>query len=65
MATFYFNRPSSFEDILTYLFGGKVEITTFNDIELFIKRAEKNFSDKLGEELSINYSLFLFSSNSV
>ena len=51
-----FNTESSFEDILTSVFGDKVEITRFSDIELFIKRAEKNISDKLGEEKSHYYS---------
>ena len=50
------NKEGNFEDILKYLFGDKVVITRFNDIELFIKRAEKNITDKLGEEKSLYYS---------
>ena len=46
----------SFEEILSFLFGSKADITQFNDIELFIKRAEKNFALKLGEEISHQYS---------
>jgi len=46
----------SFEEILSFLFGVKTEITQFNDIELFIKRAEKNFALKIGEEISHHYS---------
>ena len=47
---------ASFEEILSFLFGSKTEITQFNDIELFIKRAEKNFALKIGEEKSHHYS---------
>ena len=46
----------SFEEILSFLFGSKTEITQFSDIELFIKRAEKNFALKIGEESSHYYS---------
>jgi len=46
----------NFEDILTFILGGKAEITQFSDTELFIKRAEKKFYGKLGEEQSHFYS---------
>jgi hypothetical protein len=46
----------SFEDVLSFLFGTKTEITQFSDIELFIKRAEKDFTLKIGEETSHHYS---------
>ena len=46
----------TFEDLLTYMVGGKVEVTQLSDVELFIKRAEKNFSEKLGEDKSQKYS---------
>ena len=46
----------SFEDLLTHMVGGKVAITQLNDVELFIKRAEKNFSERIGEEKSHNYA---------
>ncbi|MFX1463740.1 MAG: hypothetical protein ACFFBF_11960 [Promethearchaeota archaeon] len=39
-----------FEDLLTYLVGGKAEISQMNDVELFLKRAEKSFFMKMGEE---------------
>jgi hypothetical protein len=47
----------TFEDLLTYLVGGNAEITQLSDVELFIKRAEKNFSEKLGEDKSQKYSV--------
>ncbi len=47
----------SFEDILTYMVGGVVEVTQLSDVELFIKRAERNFSDKLGNDKSQEYSI--------
>ncbi len=40
----------SFEDIMTYIVGGKEELTQMNEVELFLKRAHKNISEKLGEE---------------
>ncbi|MFX0039452.1 MAG: hypothetical protein ACFFAB_08985 [Candidatus Heimdallarchaeota archaeon] len=40
----------SFEDLMIFMVGGKVEVTQMNDVELFLKRAEKNFSERLGEE---------------
>ena len=45
----------TFEDLLTYIVGGKAEITQMNDVELFIKRADKNFSEKLGGDKSKIY----------
>ena len=45
-----------FEDLLIYMFGGKTEVTQLDDVELFIKRADKNFSERLGIEKSQNYS---------
>ncbi|TET56065.1 MAG: hypothetical protein E3J52_12490 [Promethearchaeota archaeon] len=47
----------TFEDLLTYMVGGKAEVTQLSDVELFIKRAEKNFSEKLGEDKSQKYSV--------
>jgi len=46
----------TFEDLLTYMLGGKAEITQMNDVELFLKRANKNFSERLGEDKFHNYS---------
>ncbi|MFW9821925.1 MAG: hypothetical protein ACFFE4_03275 [Candidatus Thorarchaeota archaeon] len=46
----------SFEEILSFLFGSKTEVTRLDDIELFIRRAEKNFALKLGEEASSQFS---------
>ena len=46
----------SFEDLLTHMVGGKVAITQHNDVELFIKRVEKNFSERIGEEKSHYYA---------
>jgi hypothetical protein len=40
----------SFEDLMVFMVGGKAEVTQMNDVELFLKRAEKNFSQRLGEE---------------
>lgn len=39
----------TFEDLLIYMVGGKAEVTQMNDVELFFKRADKNFSERLGE----------------
>ncbi|MFX1503892.1 MAG: hypothetical protein ACFFDH_23220, partial [Promethearchaeota archaeon] len=47
----------TFEDILTYMVGGVVEVTQLSDVELFIKRAEKNFSEKLGNDKVQEYSV--------
>ncbi|NVM34593.1 MAG: hypothetical protein HWN81_03295 [Candidatus Lokiarchaeota archaeon] len=47
----------TFEDLLIYMVGGKAEVTQLSDVELFIKRSEKNFSEKLGEDNSHNYSV--------
>ncbi len=52
-------NQASFEEILSTLFGSKTEVTQFNDIELFIKRAEKNFTLKIGEEKSHYYSVHI------
>ncbi len=49
----------TFEDLLTYMVGGKAEVIQLSDVELFIKRAEKNFSEKLGEDISQKYSVLL------
>ena len=49
-------KGRNFEDVLTYIFGNKAEIAQLNDLELFIKRAEKNFKTKIGDEKSQNYS---------
>ncbi|MFX1567498.1 MAG: hypothetical protein ACFFCV_03925 [Promethearchaeota archaeon] len=46
----------TFEDILTYMLGGKAEVTQMNDVEMFLKRADKNFSERLGKEKFNNYS---------
>ncbi|MFW9973557.1 MAG: hypothetical protein ACFFDF_25480, partial [Candidatus Odinarchaeota archaeon] len=45
----------TFEDLLTYMVGGKAEVTQLSDVELFIKRAKKNFSEKLGEDKAQKY----------
>ncbi len=39
----------SFEDIMTYMVGGKAELTQMNEVELFLKRADKNLSERLGK----------------
>ncbi|MFX1376576.1 MAG: hypothetical protein ACFFA0_12270 [Promethearchaeota archaeon] len=49
-------NSGSFEDLLTYVFGDKTEILQLNDIELFVKRAEKNFTAKIGNEKAQFYS---------
>ena len=49
-------HQGSFDQILTLLFGDKAEIAQFNDIELFINRAEKNFAVKIGEVRSQEFS---------
>ncbi|MFX1456039.1 MAG: hypothetical protein ACFFDB_11760, partial [Promethearchaeota archaeon] len=46
----------NFEEIVSFLFGRTTEITRLDDIKLFIKRAEKNFTLKLGEETSSQFS---------
>jgi len=46
----------TFEDLLTYMVGGRTEATQLSDVELFIKRADKNFSERLGLEKSKYYS---------
>jgi len=46
----------TFEDLLTYIVGGKEEVTQMDDIELFIKRANNNFSERLGEDKFKLYS---------
>ncbi|MFX1378785.1 MAG: hypothetical protein ACFFA4_06790 [Promethearchaeota archaeon] len=46
----------TFEDLMTYMLGGKAEVTQMNDIELFLKRADKNLSERLGEEKFQAYS---------
>ncbi|MFX1345232.1 MAG: hypothetical protein ACFFAI_08985 [Promethearchaeota archaeon] len=45
-----------FDDILAYIFGEISEISQLNDIELFINRAEKNFTVIIGEEKAKLYS---------
>lgn len=47
---------SNFDVVLAYVFGQKAEISQLNDIELFIKRAEKNFTAKIGDEKAQFYS---------
>ncbi|MFX1366331.1 MAG: hypothetical protein ACFFCE_18215 [Promethearchaeota archaeon] len=47
----------TFEDILTYMVGSVEEVTQLSDVELFIKRAEKNFSEKLGNDKTQEYSV--------
>jgi len=49
-------NQGSFENILTLLFGDKAEVSQHTDVELFIKRAEKNFSVKIGAEKSSKFS---------
>ncbi|MFX1573551.1 MAG: hypothetical protein ACFFB0_12445 [Promethearchaeota archaeon] len=49
------NDELNFEDILTFVVGDKTIITDLNEIELFLKRAEGNFSDKIGKEESHHY----------
>jgi len=46
----------NFDEVLTYIFGIKTEIAQLNNIELFIKRAEKNFTVKIGNEKAQFYS---------
>ncbi|MFX1296817.1 MAG: hypothetical protein ACFFD2_18420, partial [Promethearchaeota archaeon] len=43
------NGPESFENILVYMLGESIKYTKFDDIKLFIKRAEDNFRQKIGE----------------
>lgn len=50
------NNLETFEDLMTYMVGGKADFNQLNDIELFIKRAGKNFSEILGLEKSQSYS---------
>jgi len=45
-----------FEDLLTYLVGGKEEFSQMNDVELFIKRAEKSFYRKMGKDKFQSYT---------
>ncbi|HEC39071.1 MAG TPA: hypothetical protein ENI29_12600, partial [bacterium] len=52
----FLKNPGSFENLLTYLFGDKTEIHQLTEVELFIKRAEKNFSQIYGEVKSREYS---------
>jgi len=49
------NNLETFEDLMTYMVGGKADINQLDDIELFIKRAGKNFSESLGVEKSESY----------
>ncbi len=49
------NDELNFEDILTYVVGGKAKITELSEVELFLSRAEGNFSDKVGKEESHYY----------
>jgi len=50
------NKSGGFEDILSYLFGDKAEVDQLSEIELFIKRAEKNFSLIFGKFKAQEYS---------
>jgi len=50
------NDQVSFEEIVSFLFGSKAEVTQFSDIELFVKRAEKSFAFKIGDEISHQFS---------
>lgn len=45
----------SFEDLLTYVVGGKAEVTQHSEVDLFLSRAEENFSDKIGKGKSQYY----------
>ncbi|MFX1273721.1 MAG: hypothetical protein ACFFBP_11310 [Promethearchaeota archaeon] len=47
----------SFDAILTYMFGGKEEVTQMSDVGLFIKRAKDNFALKFGEAKAEEYAL--------
>ncbi|UCC20711.1 MAG: hypothetical protein JSV62_05345 [Promethearchaeota archaeon] len=47
---------NTFEDLLTYMVGGKEETTQMSDVELYLKRADKNFSERLGEDRFKSYS---------
>ncbi|MFX0082632.1 MAG: hypothetical protein ACFE94_12860 [Candidatus Hodarchaeota archaeon] len=49
-------KNCNFDVVLAYVFGEKSEITQLNDIELFVKRAEKNLALKIGEEKAQSYS---------
>ncbi|MFW9783610.1 MAG: hypothetical protein ACFFFB_15105, partial [Candidatus Heimdallarchaeota archaeon] len=50
-------QQGEFEDLLTYIFGDKVEVAQLNDIELFINRAEKNFANIIGVDSAHTFSL--------
>jgi len=49
------NDELNFEDILTYVVGSKAKITEISEVELFLSRAEGNFSVKVGKEESHYY----------
>lgn len=49
-------NQGKFDDILTYVFGDEAKVIQLNDIELFIKRAEKNFIPIIGQERAHQYS---------
>ncbi|MBN1802516.1 MAG: hypothetical protein JW891_13475, partial [Candidatus Lokiarchaeota archaeon] len=43
-------NANNFDGILSFMLGGKVEAKQFSDVDLFVNRAEKNFSQRLSEE---------------
>ncbi|MFX1277860.1 MAG: hypothetical protein ACFFA3_00480 [Promethearchaeota archaeon] len=49
-------NQGNFDDVLTYVFGDEVRVIQLNDVELFIKRAEKNFIPIIGKERAHQYS---------
>ena len=53
----------TFEDIMTFMVGGKAEVTQMNDVELFLKRSDKNFSERLGKDKFHKYSIELKNSS--
>ncbi len=46
----------SFEALLTYMYGGKEEITQLSDVGLFIKRSRDNFISKMTIEKAEEYA---------
>ncbi|HEA70856.1 hypothetical protein LCGC14_0545460 [marine sediment metagenome] len=49
-------NQGSFENILSLLFGDEADVSQHSDVELFIKRAEKNFSSKIGDKKTYKFS---------
>ena len=49
-------KSGKFDEILDFLVGGKREVTQFDDLKLFIKRASDNFENKVGEEFVKKFS---------